>query len=193
MVPPSFLLFSTALFLRFAIVDSASSSTSSSTLATLSITSYLPYAAQRACVQDCLYDGSDWVGSYIGCGSPYYDLCYCNANFGASATDYLSSCVSSVCSGGLDAPTAVSIYTAYCAGAGLPLGVLAQTTQAGAATPSQITQTVTGISTMQLSGGSATTVPVTVTNVVTIYPSPGEPCWCSYIMTYGSIHIQQVK
>lgn len=91
-------------------------------LKTLSIASANDYLVSRNCVKDCLWSGGLWVGSLIGCGSPYYNQCYCNANLVSSATSYLSSCAMKYCTSEPDATSAVSIYAGYCSVAGYPVG-----------------------------------------------------------------------
>lgn len=90
-------------------------------LKTLSIASASDYLVARDCVKACLWTGL-WVGGFIGCGAPYYNQCYCNANLVSSATSYLSGCATKYCTSDPDVTSANNIYSGYCSKAGYPIG-----------------------------------------------------------------------
>ncbi|PVH81574.1 hypothetical protein DL98DRAFT_514707 [Cadophora sp. DSE1049] len=127
-------------------------------LKTLSIASANDYLVSRNCVKDCLWSSGGWVGSLIGCGSPYYNQCYCNANLASSATSYLSSCAIKYCTSEPDATSAVNVYAGYCSIAGYPIveaNVAIQTT----------TQNAGG------SGDAATKTSLTIVTATSVLPS----------------------
>jgi hypothetical protein len=86
---------------------------------TITIESLVAYSVQRACVQDCIWGGTPGGGpnipEYLSCPQPFSDNCLCRTDLSASAINYLTSCVNSVCSGNtVDLSNAVSLYTGYC-------------------------------------------------------------------------------
>lgn len=98
--------------------------------ATASIDQTNEYLGQVVCVQRCIWEhgGYDDVVDYIGCGSPYLNGCICQAALSLSASSFLSSCVVANCtSAPEEVVSAVSVYSAYCAGSAT---VAAQTTTA---------------------------------------------------------------
>jgi hypothetical protein len=85
----------------------------------ITIESLTAYSIQRNCVQDCIWDGTPGGGpnlpQYLSCAQPFSDSCICRTDLSASAINYLTSCVNSVCSGNtVDVSNAVSLYTGYC-------------------------------------------------------------------------------
>jgi hypothetical protein len=87
---------------------------------TVSIAYFSAYPTQRNCVQYCLtgeYEeaGDNWVSllGYLNC--PGVDSCMCRADLSASATNWIYTCASQICSSdSTDMSAAVSIFTAYC-------------------------------------------------------------------------------
>ena len=127
-------------------------------LKTLSIASANDYLVSRSCVKDCLWSDGGWVGSLIGCGSPYYNQCYCNANLASSATSYLSSCAIKYCTSEPDATSAVKVYAGYCSIAGYPIGEVNAAIQTS-------TQNVDG------SGDAVTKTSLTIVTATSFSPS----------------------
>jgi len=127
-------------------------------LKTLSIASANDYLVSRNCVKDCLWSDGGWVGSLIGCGSPYYNQCYCNANLASSATSYLSSCAIKYCTSEPDATSAVKVYAGYCSIAGYPIGEVNAAIQTS-------TQNVDG------SGDAVTKTSLTIVTATSFSPS----------------------
>ena len=87
---------------------------------TVSLFSWPEYQLLRSCAQICIWGYSGSVADTIGCPSPWYDECVCNAQYEASAASHVASCVNSLCTVGakVDGPTAVAAYTDYCYSAG---------------------------------------------------------------------------
>ena len=87
---------------------------------TVSLSSWPEFQLLRNCAQTCIWGSPGSVADTIGCPSPWYDECVCNAQYEASAAAHVSSCVNSLCTVGakVDAPTAVAAYTDYCYSAG---------------------------------------------------------------------------
>lgn len=101
--------------------------TASSLTATVSVNEDPAWVTERACGQKCVWIDSGHIGApypdivmHLNCGSPYLNACFCRADFGTSATTFLSSCVSSRCKTdgindyGTELISALSIYSQYC-------------------------------------------------------------------------------
>ncbi|KAG4435736.1 hypothetical protein IFR05_008786 [Cadophora sp. M221] len=135
-------------------------------LKTVSIANANDYLVSRNCVKACLWTGL-WVGEVIGCGAPYYNQCYCNANLVSSATSYLSGCAITYCTAEPDATSAVNIYAGYCSSAGYPIGeanvAIQTTTQNAGGGGDSVTKTsltivtATSVSPSNSAGGSEST------------------------------------
>lgn len=71
----------------------------SNTLPTLSIQGQPAYIGERSCVERCLVDDDGlYLPEYLGCNVPVYDSCYCTSDIYSSATGYISSCITVLCS-----------------------------------------------------------------------------------------------
>lgn len=105
----------------------ATMATASSLTATVSVNEDAAWITERACGQKCVWIDSGHIGApypdivmHLNCGSPYLNACFCRADFGTSATTFLSSCVSSRCESdgindyGTELFSALSIYSNYC-------------------------------------------------------------------------------
>ncbi|KAH8654981.1 hypothetical protein BGZ60DRAFT_418169 [Tricladium varicosporioides] len=140
---------------------------------TVSIKSAADYLVARGCVQGCLWTGNSEIVYEIGCGSPYYNQCYCNLDQASLAVSFLSSCVPKSCSNnGPDVATAVSVYKGYCSVAGYPFGganVAIQTSTQTAANVNAVTKTSSGVVTATATAISATVKP---SSAGTSTPSP---------------------
>ncbi len=117
-----------------------------------SIQSYSAYVSQPNCVQQCVWNPahlpSDDLMPAIGCSAPWDNSCLCNTALAGTAGTFLSTCIASKCSTGVDAPQvtdALSLYDGYCSAAGLPLSIAAVNIQ------------TTSTSTENRSTGSTTT------------------------------------
>ncbi|KAH8779289.1 hypothetical protein BGZ57DRAFT_332235 [Hyaloscypha finlandica] len=86
----------------------------------VSIYSRNDFKVLRPCVTTCLYGNGD-VAPGAGCGSPFYNQCWCSSNIAPSATSHISSYITNLCTDNLDVSTAVAIYYSYCSEAGHPL------------------------------------------------------------------------
>lgn len=61
----------------------------------------------------------------VGCGSPYYNQCWCSSiNIASSATKWVASCITSGFLDNIDVTTAIGIYYDYCSSAGFPIQTL---------------------------------------------------------------------
>jgi hypothetical protein len=89
-------------------------------LQTVTIWARNDFKVLRPCVRNCLFANGD-VAPGAGCGSPFYNQCWCSSNIAISTTKYISTCVTSLCSDNVDVSTAVAIYDDYCSGAGFPI------------------------------------------------------------------------
>lgn len=130
--------------------------------ATVSLGGQSGYSSQRSCAGDCFtgfLNPAGWaIATLLSCQtSPIYNDCMCRQDLQGSATSFLSSCVSSRCDGDpLDISSAVSIYTAYCTGAGyVQAGVTAAPSSQGAYTVfvTEATATVTVTRVVDKNGG----------------------------------------
>ncbi|KAI0393016.1 hypothetical protein F5Y17DRAFT_434280 [Xylariaceae sp. FL0594] len=129
------------------------------------ITNAAVYSSQRPCAQDCFvygfYTGPDKLASAIGCEyrNPQNE-CFCRGDLQPKADAYLRNCVDRGCNQNtLDTDSALSIYDAYCTGAGY-----LRTTPATTAT------TAAGPSSTLLVSQSSTSPPQSSTS-----PNPIEP------------------
>jgi hypothetical protein len=100
--------------------------TVSQDLHTVSIFSRDDFKVLRPCANYCLYGGGD-VAPGAGCGSPYYNQCWCSSNIAPSATSHISTCITNRCTDDFDISTAVAIYYSYCSEAGYPIAFQALT------------------------------------------------------------------
>lgn len=104
------------------------------------------YKEQRSCGQACFWTNGagaaqyDVLGRTLGCTQPVRVSCYCRTDVQVAAEFYLSTCISSRCSGpgafANDISMATSIYGSYCLENGYtadrsPATVPATTTAAG--------------------------------------------------------------
>ncbi len=125
-----------------------------------SIQSYSAYVSQPNCVQQCVWNSahlpSDDLMPAIGCSAPWDNSCLCNTARLDTAGTFLSTCIASKCSTGVDAPqvtNAISLYGAYCSAAGLPLPIAAviQTTTTSMSTESRLMgSTTTGVASIMV-------------------------------------------
>ena len=129
-----------------------------------SIQSYSAYVSQPDCVQKCVWDPAHLPSAdlmpAIGCSAPWDNSCLCNTALVGTAGTFLSTCIASKCSTGVDAPQvtdALSLYDAYCSAAGLPLSI--------AAVNAQITSmsTETRLTGSTATGMASVVVPPTIT------------------------------
>jgi hypothetical protein len=82
------------------------------------------YKSQRACGQACFYvlgagaEPFDALGITLGCTQPVLDSCFCRTDVQGAGETYLSTCISSRCTGPGDVTNdidmATSIYDSYC-------------------------------------------------------------------------------
>ncbi|KAH7319095.1 hypothetical protein BKA65DRAFT_94941 [Rhexocercosporidium sp. MPI-PUGE-AT-0058] len=165
-------------------------------LKTDSLVSANEYLVSRNCVKDCLWSGN-WVGFFIGCGGPFYNQCFCNANLVSPATSYLSSCAIKYCTSEPDATSAVNIYAGYCSGAGYPIGesnVAIQTNTWTTIPPTGAAGTRSGV--IESSGYSTSDkialgvgigfgIPATIAAISCVSGPPGdiiyEGCYVAYV------------
>ncbi|KAH6714301.1 hypothetical protein BKA61DRAFT_735786 [Leptodontidium sp. MPI-SDFR-AT-0119] len=135
------------------------------------------YKSQRACGQACFWyvgagaEAFDVLGITLGCTRPVRDSCYCRTDVQAAAVTYLSTCISSQCSGpgvvANDISMATSIYDSYCQGKGYTADT----------SPASVTATTT-------SGSGSTTVTKTVyTSLPTSGAAPSRSSASSNIQT----------
>ena len=90
---------------------------------TVSIQYEAAFYSQRDCASMCqaIYPNYPPTGiaEELSCAiDPIENSCFCRADLQAQAESYIQSCVEHQCSNTLDANNAVSIYDAYCTGAG---------------------------------------------------------------------------
>lgn len=133
----TYLLVTLLLLLRLAVSEPAT------------ITNAPVYSSQRPCAQDCFvygyYTGPDKLASAIGCEyhNPQNE-CFCRLDLQPNAEAYLRSCVDDGCNlNTLDTNSALSIYDAYCTGAGYIRKTPTTTTAGTDAICSTVTATVT--------------------------------------------------
>jgi len=118
------------------------------------------YKSQRACGQACFYylgagaEPFDALGVTLGCTQPVLDSCFCRTDVQGAGETYLSTCISSRCTGPGDVTNdidmATSIYDSYCQAKGYtadknPASIAATTTTAHenpTGTQSVVTKTV---------------------------------------------------
>jgi hypothetical protein len=116
---------------------------------TVTITDFTSYNDLRPCAaQSCIEYGFDsivfayYLASAIGCDTEIApeNNCFCRSDLINSGATWLSSCVSSACSGDTnDATSAMSIYLAYCSQAGyVPASAPVETTLATIATATNV-------------------------------------------------------
>jgi hypothetical protein len=116
---------------------------------TVTITDFTSYSDLRTCAaQSCIEWGIDsavfayYLASAIGCDTKIApeNNCFCRSDLINSGATWLSSCVSSACSGDTnDATSATSIYLAYCSQAGyVPASAPVETTLATIATATNV-------------------------------------------------------
>jgi hypothetical protein len=96
--------FTDFFLLALALELKAVNGDASNVLPTVSIQSQPAYIGERFCVEQCLFDidkyfdTPDYLPYFLGCGLPVYDSCYCTSDIYSSATGYISSCITSLCS-----------------------------------------------------------------------------------------------
>lgn len=112
---------------------------SSGPTAYVSISDSPAYATARPCAAACLWDNTDiWVCGVNGgwydvaqelqCGCDALNACYCGKDNAASASSYISSCVSSGCSNfPQETNSAMNLYNNYCATANVAVSVTSDT------------------------------------------------------------------
>ena len=148
-----------------------------------SIFTLTAFSQQQVCVQSCFVQGyanincyTDLLGSMLGCqNSPCntawaaVDECYCRGDLQTAAHDWLSTCISSMCTVGdssVNLANAASIYSGYCTGRGfmaLPAQNTAEATAPGNTQVSSTASTAFG-TTPTSSTGSSSTTPVSSTS-----------------------------
>ncbi|KAI0191878.1 hypothetical protein F4808DRAFT_465258 [Astrocystis sublimbata] len=141
-----------------------------------SITQGVAYASQRPCAQDCfawdLYKGPDRLADKLGCDyhNPQNE-CICRLDLQADGHAFIQSCVNQECAQNtLDTNSAVSIYDAYCTGAGYVQKTPATTTAAPGTGvfPSTVTVTATATVTATVKAEVQATATVTATRTVKV-------------------------
>ena len=112
---------------------------SSGPTAYVSISDSTAYATARPCAAGCLWDNTDiwtcgvnsgWydVAQELQCGCDALNACYCGEDNAASASSYISSCVSSACSNfPQETNSAISLYDNYCATANVAVSTTSDT------------------------------------------------------------------
>lgn len=140
--------FALSIFSFLSLAHAAESSNGPTAYVT--ITDNPQYVTARPCAADCLWYQGVWS---CGVNKGYYDLaqelqcgcdalnnCYCGKDNAASASSYISSCVSSGCSKFPDEQqSAIALYNSYCATANVAQTSSSPTTTAAAS----ITETST--------------------------------------------------
>ena len=119
------------------------------------LTSLAAYTSLRACAYQCF--GAYGLVYDLQCGNPYQDSCVCRTDLTASASTYLSSCVTSSCSNTNDVTSAVSLYGNYC---NTVNGLAAQATTTAANAPAGSSKTITITATVISANGAVTTSPL---------------------------------
>ncbi|KAL2068089.1 hypothetical protein VTL71DRAFT_16187 [Oculimacula yallundae] len=133
-----------SLFLTLILISlSSCATTASGPTAYISIAAAAPYATMRPCAASCLVNQGSLTclnkGFYdlsveLACGCNPMNSCYCDANFAAKASSYISSCVNKGC--GADFPGevtgAMNLYNGYCSTANVAAAV--QTSAPGVTT-----------------------------------------------------------
>jgi hypothetical protein len=115
---------------------------------TVSLEQAPAFASQRPCAQDCfgtLNNSPYLLAERIGCSDTNFgNDCFCRPDLQGNGDAYLQSCVNRDCSQNtLDTNSAISIYNAYCTGAGYLRTTPATTTSGTGHPPSTVTVTVT--------------------------------------------------
>ena len=137
-------------FLSFALA----AETSNGPTAYVSISDDTQYVTARPCAAGCLWYQGDFA---CGVNRGYYDLaqelqcgcdainnCYCGKDNAASASSYISECVSSGCSKFPDEQqSAIALYNSYCATANVAQAASSTTAAAAAASVTEKTTTST--------------------------------------------------
>ena len=112
---------------------------SSGPTAYVSISDSPAYATARPCAAGCLWDNTDiwtcgvnsgWydVAQELQCGCDALNACYCGEDNAASASSYISSCVSSACSNfPQETNSAINLYNNYCATANVAVSATSDT------------------------------------------------------------------
>lgn len=82
----------------------------------IALTTSTAFLIQRTCVQECIWNnGYRDLPKALNCPYPGSDPCICRSDLIPSATDFLSSCVSTACLGNtVDISSAVGLWTRYC-------------------------------------------------------------------------------
>ena len=105
----------------------------------VSISDSPAYATARPCAAGCLWDNTDiyvcsvnagWydVAMELQCGCDSLNACYCGQDNAASASSYISSCVSSACSNfPQETNSAINLYNNYCATANVAVSTTSDT------------------------------------------------------------------
>ncbi|KAL8790721.1 MAG: hypothetical protein Q9195_006199 [Heterodermia aff. obscurata] len=118
-----------------AFLPTALGAQSSGPTAPVSISDTPAYTTARPCAAGCLWDNTDiwtcgvnagWydVAQELQCGCDALNACYCAKDNAASASSYLSSCVSSACSNfPQETSSAIDLYNDYCATANVAVAV----------------------------------------------------------------------
>ena len=92
------------------------------------------YNEQRACVKACIwgFPPTGDLSILLGCPPPWINACFCRADAPQRAASALTKCITSACTDinkpTMDLSSALSVYTAYCAGAAEPVSNNAQPT-----------------------------------------------------------------
>lgn len=101
------------------ILQSTAPVTIAQSSATVSITAYPEFSAQRQCVQGCIWGNNLKINTAIRCAEPILNGCFCRPDLQSVATSKLSDCVGSYCAKDGATPTydlnvAISINSGYC-------------------------------------------------------------------------------
>jgi hypothetical protein len=148
----------------------------------VSIASDAGLLQQPDCVQVCMAGsgagtGHENIVQAVGCGSSDANSCFCGADLRISASNYLSSCLTtdfSACAGGSDYTAAVSIYDRYCSFTGPATAIVTPTPTSGNSDINNIvTVTVSSGPTVTVSSGPAATVTTSSTSSL-LPPSVSE-------------------
>lgn len=120
----------TLIFLSaFSAFPSAAQQATKGPLAQVSIGGEDVYSLARPCAANCLSYRGDWpcqvrgfydLGAELGCGRcARINNCYCNTEYGSSATDYIRRCVPFTCGANVvnteaEIASILAIYDGYC-------------------------------------------------------------------------------
>jgi len=109
------------------------------------------FQSQIDCVQMCIWHAGQTVDDLMpamSCGEPWDNDCLCDAaRMKTVGNDFLSTCVASRCSTATTAPlvtSALSVHSAYCSSAGLPLPAPAVSATSSATKTASSTATGSG-------------------------------------------------